>query len=264
MNFCGNRRGWYCCLFVIFGLLTAVQSTSAQSQRGFVTTAPATTSGEELTAQPDLWVLEVSFKKMRMISVEITNPKTGDKKRGFVWYLAYKFANRDLERKQSDADTAPVNEEDQPDRGPLFVPEFTLVTNDNGTKQLYQDSIIPEAAAVILRRERQPLKNSVAVVREIPKSVPAGTSPVESIYGMAMWRGIDPKTDHFTVFMGGFSNGYRTVKGPDGKPLLLKRTLVQEFWRPGDQFDQEEVEFRLKGEPKWIYRPDEPVTSKAN
>ena len=78
------------------------------------------------------------------------------------------------------------------------------------------------------------------------------------IYGVAMWRGINPKTDYFTVFMSGFSNGYRVAKGPNGGQLIERRTIVQEFWRPGDRFDQAEIEMRFKGDPKWVYRADEP------
>jgi len=89
-----------------------------------------------------------------------------------------------------------------------------------------------------------------------------------------MWQGVDATTDFFTIYMTGFSNGYIVRKGPDGKPLAWRRTIEQQFWRPGDRFDEREYEFRRrrrpkseaksKGEktpqvddgPRWIYRPD--------
>ena len=41
------------------------------------------------------------------------------------------------------------------------------------------------------------------------------------------------------------------VEGPDGKELIQRKTLVQEFWRPGDEFDQNEQEIRVVETPKW-------------
>ena len=74
-----------------------------------------------------------------------------------------------------------------------------------------------------------------------------------------MWEGVKATTDYFTVYMSGFSSGYKLGKGPDGNPLTLRRTIVQEYWRPGDRFDQSEQEFRRRGEPRWIYRVDESI-----
>ena len=54
--------------------------------------------------------------------------------------------------------------------------------------------------------------------------------------------------------MSGFSNGYKVSAGPNGEEVVTRRTLMQKFWRPGDRFDQNEEEIRLKGEPQWIYR----------
>jgi hypothetical protein len=56
--------------------------------------------------------------------------------------------------------------------------------------------------------------------------------------------------------MTGFSNGYRKSNGPDGGTQISRRTIVQAYWRPGDRYFENEKEIRLKGEPKWIYRPD--------
>ena len=98
------------------------------------------------------------------------------------------------------------------------------------------------------------LKNSVQVVQPVLSPDDPESKP---IYGVVMWRGIDPGTDNFKVFASGFSNGYREVTGPDGKPLILRREIVLDFWRPGDEFDLSEREFRLRKEPGWVYRADE-------
>ena len=122
--------------------------------------------------------------------------------------------------------------------------------------QIYADSIIPQAQAAIIRRERQQLKNSVEVVAPIPPATAKDEAEQPWIYGVAMWRGVDPQTDNFTVFLTGFSSAYRKVTGPDGVDRIERKTIVQEYQRPGDQFDEKEVEFRPVDRPQWIYRPD--------
>lgn len=76
-----------------------------------------------------------------------------------------------------------------------------------------------------------------------------------------MWRNVDPTTDHFRVFLNGFSSAYRLGKGPDGDVLTLRRTIELEYDRRGDEFDEFEKEIELKSEPRWVYRPDSSETS---
>lgn len=259
MKTLGTRIVLSCCL-----LLAAALSAEAQSRPlkgGYVARALATVTGNELSGQTDLWVLEVEFKLPRMVSVEVTDPVTKQKRQEWVWYLAYKATNRPIERREDKTDTNPTNDYDQPPRRPLFVPEFTLVTfrNKGDAPEILRDVVVPEAEPAIRAREKRELKNSVAVVREIPQPTPVGTPADDVIYGVAMWRGADPETDYATIFMSGFSNGYRVIKGPDDKPLIERRTLMQEFTRAGDEFDQREIEFKLNGNPTWLYRADAPL-----
>ena len=62
--------------------------------RGFKIHVSSQASGEELNQQTDLWVLEVRFKPLRLISVNLTDPKTGKKTKQLVWYLVYRAVNR--------------------------------------------------------------------------------------------------------------------------------------------------------------------------
>ena len=43
----------------------------------------------------------------------------------------------------------------------------------------------------------------------------------------------------------------------DATARVWRKTLVVHYWRPGDEFDQNEREVRRKGEPRWIYVPDD-------
>jgi len=262
MKYLGNLR--FAGLLLML-LVVSFGSDSVHAQQngknGFVITLESSASSKELNAQEDLWVLEVSFKPMRMIEVDIVDPKTKEKKREYVWYLIYKAVNRPLERRIDTIPTNPQNDEDPIPR-PQFVPEFTLVTEDNDKQNIYADVIIPEAEKIIFQREHRKAsdpdyKNTVDIVGDLPEITPYDSKLEKALYGMVIWRGVDSKTDYFTVYMTGFTSAYRKLKGPNGEPLIVRRVIQQQYWRPGDRFDQFEREIRRRGEPKWIERPDE-------
>ena len=210
---------------------------------------------------------------------------------------------------------------------PLFIPELTLITQDGATK-IYADSLIAAAEKVIRGREQRllppgsVLKNSVKIEGAIPEITAPDEKPEKAHFGVAMWRGVDPTADRFTIMLAGFSNGYKLVRGPvtyqtleervkdgkltfsdqiwDGKspwraasetynlfdakkpgpadpeaniwfytttydrvtddeeqPIIWRKTLIQRFWRPGDEFNRQEKEYRFDGDPEWIYQPDD-------
>ncbi|MEX2286595.1 MAG: hypothetical protein WD648_05855 [Planctomycetaceae bacterium] len=255
---------------VASGSMGALSAYAQKLDRGFDLTMPAAASGDELKSQPDFWVMEVSFKPMRMIRVDVTDPKTGKKRPELIMYLVYRAVNRSQNAVPGARQNRPVNEEDPLPR-PYFAPGFTLVTDDNDVQHVYYDAIIPEAQAAIEARERMDLKNSVEVVQPLPDPVPPDAENQNAITGVAMWRGVDPEADFFSVFMQGFSSGYWLTTGPDGKPLVWRKTIMHEYWRPGDEADQREREIRRLDEPKpsdqprqdprWIYRADGDTTA---
>jgi hypothetical protein len=222
------------------------RSLSAAVAPGVETVAAPLIAAEESTSQPDIWAMEVRFKPVRMVYAEMTDAKTGKSGKELVWYLAYRAVMRQSSR-------PPASSEGQ--EGPhVFVPELTFVTEDQGKTQIYPDRILPQGQAAINKRERHKYKNSVEIVGPLPPVTPDNARAIKSLDGVATWTGIDPDTDFFAIYFTGFSNGYKIVPGPDGKEGVLRRTLVQKFWRPSDRFDQSEDEIRLKGEPSWIYR----------
>jgi hypothetical protein len=77
-----------------------------------------------------------------------------------------------------------------------------------------------------------------------------------AIYGVFMFRGVDPRADAYTLFLTGFSSAYQRGKDADGKETILRRTIAVEYERPGDEINSMETEVRIKGDPRWIYRPD--------
>lgn len=208
-------------------------------------------TADERQSHPDLWVMEVNFKPLRLIRVELPDPKTGESRAQWVWYMVYRAINRPIERRKADETDVPDTTIDRPEH--LFVPEFLLITDDNNVQKRYYDRVMPVAQAAIEKRERHRYKNSVEIVGPVPEVVPFDESADNALYGVATWRGIDKTADRFKIFMTGFSNAYQ-IKDVDGQEVILRKTLVQEFTRFGDEFDLDETEFRAVGNPQWIYR----------
>lgn len=241
--------------------LTHRTAVAQQLTRGFDQIAPAQAFGEELNRQRDLWVMEVQFKPMRMIVVNITDPKTGEAAPEQIWYLAYRTVNRPVTVRVPD-DTEPVNVLD-PLPGPrMFLPKFTLITYDDPNTeipaQIAADEILPEAVETIRRIERAPLNDSVSIVQSLPDAVSPDEVEIPWIYGVATWRGIDPETDFFKVVLHGFSNGYETRDDQ-----TWRKVLVQRFSRPGDRFDPNQTEFYFTGKPVWTYLPTGPASDSS-
>ncbi len=173
-----GTRAW-----VLPALLAAVCAGTcgtalAQGDGGFVTKLRATATGEELSRQPGLWVCEVSFKPMRYMRVEVTDPKTGKKTRELIWYVCYKAINRPLGQKKA-TDIDPVNDYDPAPSKPFFVPEFTLVTDDNGVQKTYHDIVLPEAQVAILKERDIAIRSKWSGrfrKRPTPKRLPARRS----------------------------------------------------------------------------------------
>ena len=255
----------WCCLA---GLALALagfavwQLDAAEPDQGFSTVIEPSFTGEELRAQEDVWALEVALKPMRMVFVPTVNPRTGAKSSEMIWYLVYKVVRRPVVKPAEAADSAPVNVQDPPPP-PVCVPRATLVIQDRDIHGAVVDSIVPEALPVIAARERLDLKTSVQMSGPLPKLTSADSKHDNAEYGVFMFRGVDPRTTSFSVYLSGFSNAYKIGKDESGKPLVLRRTILVPYRRFGDQYDQFAKEIRQIGATKWVYVPDEaPVAAK--
>jgi hypothetical protein len=253
-----NRRNslW---LVVFAGLMASAALGSPQAVRaadeGFSTVIRPSFSGEELRYQQDLWALEVAIKPMRMVYVPVTNPRTGAKSNEMIWYLVYKIINRPVTRPAA-ADTEPVNVEDAPPPR-IFSPRATLVYEDRDLHGAVPDSIVPQALQAIVERERLNLKAPVQITGPLPKLTPADAKRDNAEYGVFMFRGVNPRTTAFSVYLSGFSNAYKMGKAESGTPPILRRTIVIPYRRPADEYDQFEKEIHQSEPPRWIYVPDE-------
>jgi len=194
------------------------------------TTLETEISARERLNMPQIWGFEFSYKSPRMMVVDIPDEQ-GRPQRKLVWYLPYRITNRTDSEK-------------------MFVGEFTLET-DTGKK--YDDRVVPIAMRAIEIREdpRKEWHDSATVAGMVPVSPKEGAA--RSVHGIATWYDVDPKTDYFSIFVTGLSNGYTMEKADDGPERAVRKTLELKFWRPGDEFFENEREIQFV-ESKWIYR----------
>ncbi len=175
-----------------------------------------------------IWVLDFSFKSLRMRTVPV--PGKGLR---HVIYLYYKVVNRT---------GAPR----------MFVPQFIKV---NESQQKIEDEVIPEAIPIIQKREDPtiPLLGAVDIIGTIPPSTKRSVD--DAVFGVACWDRWDPKSDRFSIYVRGLSDGYVEVPGENGgKPVAKHKTLKIDFIRHGDHFNLNEQEFQLADPPySWVY-----------
>lgn len=229
----------------------------------------------------DVWGLQFSFKPLRMIYVDVPQPG-GTVERRLVTYLVYKVQNTGEVLKPVVAEGGVVSTEIG-QGGPIrFIPQFVLESHDRTATgervtKSYLDREIPAALPEIRQREMRGgrlLTTTEMAEQEIPVS---GDRADRGVWGVAMWEGVDPRIDFFSVYVGGLTNAYRWVDlpgvykagDPPGKGRRFERKMLQlNFWRPGDEYSRDEREIRF-GVPldkselygvapgvayRWVYR----------
>jgi hypothetical protein len=176
-----------------------------------------------------IWVLDFAFKPVRLRTIELPG-----KGRRIIHYLYYRVINHTGKPR-------------------MFVPQFSLVTD---TRQRLEDAVIPQAIPIIQAREDAsvPLLGAVNIMGMIPPSTKEGID--DAVYGVAVWEGVDPKADRFSIYVRGLSDGYQLIQPPDSssKPVARYKTLRIDFLRRGDERDLNEKEILLNDPPyEWIY-----------
>jgi len=229
----------------------------------------------------DVWCLELSFKPLRMLHVDIPQP-SGKMQRKLIWYLVYRVRNTGAglaPKEQADGTYTTI---EQAAGSVRFVPQFVLTSQDRDRKakrvrKSYLDRTIPTAVQAIQRREMAggELLDSVRISERMLE-VEQGRA-VGGLWGVATWEDVDPEIDFFSVFVGGLTNAYdwRDPAGafalgdPPGKGRkFLRKQLQLNFWRPGDAYAEDEREIRYGVAPgqadlydagagvayQWVYR----------
>jgi hypothetical protein len=198
---------------------------------------------KDVVFRGDVYCLDFAFKSVRMIEVQGQN----------VWYMLYRV-------RYLGGDLRPVVEPDPFDNqvfatpatlsaGTLetlpgrFMPLFRL--HVRGLRKEYLDQIIPGAKAAIAAKERvgRPIYDSVEMQTMAIKLWRDTDTADNSLWGVAMWTGVDPRTDHFSVHVEGLTNAQR-LKLEGDQIKYLQKNLVLNFSRPGDTIN--ELEDRIR------------------
>jgi hypothetical protein len=175
-----------------------------------------------------IWVLDFAFKPLRIVTVDIPG-----KGRRQIHYLYYKVVNRTGKPR-------------------MFVPQFLMV---NENQQKFEDEVIPQAIPVIQRREEPsiPVLGAVDVIGMLPPSTKPNVD--DAIFGAACWDRWDRKSDRFSIYVRGLSDGYKEIPSESGgKPVARYKTLRIDFIRRGDEHNISEKEIQLADPPhEWVY-----------
>ncbi len=216
----------------------------------------------------DVWCLEFAYKPPR--TIEIDMPAEGyTLRREKVWYLVYRVKNIGGRRVVFGKDKDNPEKEDRTQRKlekinlPVdnFEPQFIFETHealsqDEGLLEHrdFLDRLVPTAMGPISQREKIPLD-------ALHDSVSIGEQPLrpnEERWGVAIWQGVDPRIDFFTIFAYGLTNVMTWRYEHEGQEADLEgdiehapeyerremECLRLDFYHPGDEAhgDFEEVQ----------------------
>ncbi len=200
--------------------------------------------GRDVIFRGDVYCLDFAFKPVRMIEVQGQT----------VWYLLYRvrYIGGEL-RPKSEPDkynnqvfatpaTIPAGASStMPGR---FMPLFRLQVRN--LRKEYLDQLIPGAKAAIAAKERvgRPIYDSIEM-QALGIKLWQDTDTVDnSVWGVATWVGVDPRTDFFSVQIAGLTNAQR-LKMEGDQIKYLQKNLVLNFSRPGDTINELEDRIRF-------------------
>ena len=211
--------------------------------------------------KPGVWTLHFRYKPPRIDTFMALDAK-GNKTKKTVWYMWFQVYNAPTKVKLPNGETElraadPVS----------FLPEFELVTKDLNTTHL--DDPEPYVVDQIKKKEDETgvlnLQTSISISkRPIPPSLPDAIPKMVS--GVAVWTDMAeraPRTNRFSIYISGLSNGLAAEQQPNGELLIRRKTLQINFIRPTDDNRPEITDIRpdeANGPAhKWIYRTSSKV-----
>ncbi len=203
----------------------------------------------------DVWTLHFRYKPPRIVTLDGFD-KEGKPAKQLVWYMWYQVYNLPREGRAVE----PVT----------FLPEFELVTKDLLTTHL--DEPQPHIFEQIRKLEDTTVgkdfpngildfKSTITISkRPIPPSKPDAIPRLVS--GLAIWTDmaeVAPKTNKFSVYISGLSNGLaKEEMRATGETLIKRKTLQINFIRPTDDNKPLITDIRPDDAngpaEQWIYR----------
>jgi hypothetical protein len=196
-----------------------------------------------------VWTLHFRYKSPRIVTLNAIG-RDGKPEKKVVWYMWYQVYNMPRE----DSEAEPVT----------FLPEFELVTKDLLTTHLDepQPYILDQLNEIENPQKLKSLEllSTIAISkRPIPPSKREAIPRV--VTGAAVWTDMAekaPKTNKFSVYVVGLSNGLATEELRTGEKLIKRKTLQINFVRPTDDNRPQVTDIRpddsVGPAEQWIYR----------
>jgi hypothetical protein len=229
---------------------------------------------QDVIFRGDVWVLDFQFKPVRMMWIDIPGPHER-MQRKLIWYLLYSVTNpgKVFHPVQEEGGTYKVEQVDRPLR---FIPSFTMEAHSRlqdeaaGFAKVYHERCIPLAMAAVRGRE-DPHRKFLSTFEMPEKEIGVG----ETVWGIATWEDIDPRTVWFSIYLEGLTNAYHwkddtsksaeiQLRSTGQYRTVFTKMLKLNFWRPGDEFSVKENQIRLgvpgpNGKPglpqyEWVWR----------
>ncbi|MBA4066804.1 MAG: hypothetical protein C0501_24470 [Isosphaera sp.] len=202
----------------------------------------------------DIWTLHFNYKTPRIVTLDALDAG-GRRVKKVVWYMWFQVYN--------------LSGEPQ-----TFLPEFELVTKDLNTTHLDQPEpfLLRQLEAIEnpTAQKQLELKSTIGISkRPIPPSLLVDAIPIP-VTGAAVWTDLAekaPKTNKFSVYITGLSNGLAVQETPTGEKLIQRKTLQINFLRPTDDNRPQPTDIVRDdangAAERWIYRTASTIKPKA-
>src|SRR4051812_28510548 len=144
---------------------------------------------------PISWEYKFEHQTPRRIAVKVPGSLTPQA----YWYLPYTVTN-------------------ETDQERIFLPVFEILTEDGRTIRSDNNIPIQVFQAIKAQEGNRLLLPAVQVAGQLR------LGPDQAKDGVAIWAEPTPRMGHFTIFVQGLSGEAATVKGPDQKDIILRKT----------------------------------------
>lgn len=154
---------------------------------------------------PKTWELKFEHGAPKRVLVQ---PDTSSVPKAY-WYLTYTVTNNT-------------------DKEQLFLPNFEMVTKDG--RVFRSDKSIPKKVFDTIKKNEgnDLLVNHALIGGQLRLGLD------EAKDGVAIWEEPDSEMGNFTVYISGLSGETANVKGPDDKPVILRKSLQLNYLLRGD------------------------------
>jgi hypothetical protein len=196
-----------------------------------------------------VWEYEFSFLPLRQETVGIPD-QFGELNDVNVWYLVFRVRNtgasmsyKDVKQSENSDHVVKKLQMNQPvDPAKVqFLPRFVLEGWVEGANNKYKKvaypSVIDASALAQIQNIEDPNQKLLDPHQISNMKIPlAKTDADPGVWGVAIWKNVEPRIDYVSVKVNGLSNA-RRMTDPKTRSSIQK-TLQLNFWRPGDAVGQ--------------------------